>query len=200
MKFDIIFAGVGGQGVLSMAAIIGRAAVAEGLQAKQSEVHGMAQRGGAVQAHLRLSDVGIASDLIGRGVADLILSLEPLECLRYLSYLSTQGTLVTAAEPFANIPNYPDVATLHEQVRRLPRGIVIEAERIAGEVGDVQVVNTVMVGAASPFLPMKPEHLEAAVRESFERKGETLVSLNLAAFRAGRAAVSALKPAEPVRA
>lgn len=198
MKFDIIFAGVGGQGVLSMAAIIGRAAVAEGLQAKQSEVHGMAQRGGAVQAHLRLSDRAIASDLIGRGGADLILSLEPLESLRYLTYLSTAGALVTAAEPFANISDYPDVAQLHERIRGLPTGIVVEAERIAGEVGDVQVVNTVMVGAASPFLPLSPGHLEAAVRESFERKGEAVVRLNIAAFRAGRAAAAG-NPAEAVR-
>ena len=200
MKYDIIFAGVGGQGVLSMAAIIGRAAVAEGLQAKQSEVHGMAQRGGAVQAHLRLSDRPIASDLIGRGVADLILSLEPLESLRYLAYLSPQCALVTAAEPFANIPNYPDVAQLHGHVRSLPHGVVIEAERIASEVGDVQTVNTVMVGAASSFLPMNPDHLEAAVRENFERKGETVVNLNLAAFRAGRAATKGVEPGAAVKA
>lgn len=192
MKYDIIFAGVGGQGVLSMAAVIGRAAVSEGLQAKQSEVHGMAQRGGAVQAHLRLSDQGIASDLIGRGVADMILSLEPLESLRYLSYLSTTGVLVTAAEPFANIPNYPDPAGLHAQVRGLPHGFVIEAERLANEAGDVQAVNTVMVGAASAFLPMSPGHLESAVRESFARKGEAIVRVNLAAFAAGRAAAAAL--------
>jgi indolepyruvate ferredoxin oxidoreductase beta subunit len=200
MKFDIIFAGVGGQGVLSMAAIIGRAAVAEGLQAKQSEVHGMAQRGGAVQAHLRLSDRPIASDLIGHGVADLILSLEPLESLRYLDYLSPKGALVTAAEPFANIPNYPDLARLHAQVRSLPHGVVIEAERLANEAGDAQTVNTVMVGAASPFLPMNPDHLEAAVRDSFRRKGEDVVNLNLAAFRAGQAATKGLDPKAAVRA
>ena len=196
MKYDIIFAGVGGQGVLSMAAVIGRAAVTEGLQAKQSEVHGMAQRGGAVQAHLRLSDRGIASDLIGRGAADLILSLEPLEALRYLNYLSPQGVLVTAAEPFDNISNYPDVRTLLGHVRRLPHGIAIEAARLAEQAGDVQTVNTVMVGAASPFLPMAPEHLEAAVAESFARKGEAIVAQNLAAFRLGRAAA---RTAEPVR-
>ncbi len=200
MKIDIIFAGVGGQGVLSMAAIIGRAAVAEGLQAKQSEVHGMAQRGGAVQAHLRLSDATIASDLIGRGGADMILSLEPLESLRYLSFLSTKGVLVTAAEPFANIPDYPDVAKLLAQVRALPLGVVIEAERLANEAGDVQTVNTVMVGAASAFLPLAPGHLEEAVRENFVRKGEALVNMNLAAFRAGRAAAAGIHAAGAVRA
>ena len=193
MKYDIIFAGVGGQGVLSMAAIIGRAAVAEGLIAKQSEVHGMAQRGGAVQAHLRLSDRPIASDLIGHGVADLILSLEPLESLRYLAHLSPRGALVTAAEPFANITNYPDIANLLARVRTLPHGVVIEAERLASEAGDAQTVNTVMVGAASRFLPMNPDHLEVAVRETFARKGEAVVNLNLVAFRSGRASAKALE-------
>lgn len=199
MKYDIIFAGVGGQGVLSMAAIIGRAAVAEGLLAKQSEVHGMAQRGGAVQAHLRLSDRPIASDLIGHGVADLILSLEPLESLRYLAHLSPRGALVTAAEPFANITDYPDLAKLLAHVRTLPHGLVIEAERLASEAGDAQTVNTVMVGAATPFLPMKPEHLEVAVRENFQRKGEAIVNLNLAAFRAGRAAAAGLEASVAVK-
>ncbi|MEQ1834358.1 MAG: indolepyruvate oxidoreductase subunit beta [Candidatus Eisenbacteria bacterium] len=199
MKYDILFAGVGGQGVLSMAAIIGRAAIAHGLQAKQSEVHGMAQRGGAVQAHLRLSDRTIASDLIGHGMAELILSLEPLEGLRYLEYLSPRGALVTAAEAFANIPDYPELGTLHARVRALPRGVLVEAERLASEAGDAQMVNTVMVGAASAFLPMDAVHLEAAVRENFARKGEGVVGLNLAAFRAGRAAASGLEPAAPSR-
>ena len=199
MKYDILFAGVGGQGVLSMAAIIGRAAIAHGLHAKQSEVHGMAQRGGAVQAHLRLSDRAIASDLIGHGMAELVLSLEPLESLRYLEYLSPRGALVTAAEPFANIPDYPELAALHARVRALPHGVLVEAERLASEAGDAQMVNTVMVGAASPFLPMDAVHLEAAVRENFSRKGEVTVNLNLAAFRAGRAAASALASAVPER-
>lgn len=199
MKFDILFAGVGGQGVLSMAAVIGRAAVAEGLQAKQSEVHGMAQRGGAVQAHLRLSDRTIESDLIGRGGADLVLSLEPLEALRDLALLSPGGVVVTAAEPVTNFPGYPPVATVHERLQRLPKGFVIEAERLAIEAGDVLTVNTVMVGAASPFLPMQPRHLEEAVRASFARKGADVVAQNLAAFRLGRAAASAGPSSELVR-
>jgi indolepyruvate ferredoxin oxidoreductase beta subunit len=188
MKYDIVLAGVGGQGVLSMAALIGRAAIAEHLNAKQTEVHGMAQRGGAVQAHLRLSDGAIASDLIPAGGADLILSLEPVESLRYLAWLSPQGTVVTSASPFPNIPDYPDVARVLERVRSLPRAVVVDAERLAVEAGDALTVNTVMVGAASHVLPVPVGSLERAVEEAFARKGEFVLGANRRAFRAGREA------------
>ena len=191
MKYDILLAGVGGQGVLSMAAIIGRAAIAEGLSAKQSEVHGMAQRGGAVQAHLRLSDGTIESDLIPLGTADLILSLEPVESLRYLAWLSPAGTLVTAANAFVNIPDYPDLGGVLARVRSLPRAIVVDAERLALEAGDVQTLNTVMVGSVMHLLPLRAESIEKAVRDTFTRKGEMVLDANLAALRAGRAAATA---------
>lgn len=190
MRYDIVLAGVGGQGVLSMAGLIGRAAVASGLTAKQSEVHGMAQRGGAVQAHLRLSDGPIDSDLIPRGGADLILSLEPVEGLRYLPWLSPAGTLVTSANAFVNIPDYPSTDAVLAQVRSLPHAIVVEAERLAEESGDLLAVNTVMVGAAAALLPLDAVALEDAVRGTFGRKGERTLAANLAAFEAGRKAAS----------
>jgi indolepyruvate ferredoxin oxidoreductase beta subunit len=188
MKYDILLSGVGGQGVLSMAAVIGRAAVDEGLGAKQSEVHGMAQRGGAVQAHLRLSDGPIASDLIPLGRADLILSLEPLEALRYIGHLAPDGVLISAANALVNIPDYPEVETVRRRIRALPRGVLIEAERLAEEAGDLQAVNSVMVGAASGFLPLPAAALERALEETFARKGETARAVNRAAFAAGRRA------------
>ncbi len=194
MRFDIIFAGVGGQGVLSMAAIIGRAALSEGIHAKQSEVHGMAQRGGAVQAHLRLSDHAIESDLISLGTAHLILSLEPLEALRYLSTLSPSGTLVTAAKPFVNIPDYPDVADVLARVRELPHALVVEAERIAMGAGDVQTLNTVMVGAVVRLLPLRTESIEKAVAATFASKGDAVVKANLAALHAGEQAAACATP------
>ena len=189
MRTDILLCGVGGQGVLSMAAIIGRAAIAGEYFARQSEVHGMAQRGGGVQAHLRLADRPIASDLISRGGAHLVLSMEPLEGLRYLSYLAPDGALITAAEPVVNIPDYPPLADLHERIRRIPGATLLEAGRLAAEAGDPQALNAVMVGAASARLPMSVETLECAVREIFAAKGAAVIELNLAAFRAGRAAV-----------
>jgi indolepyruvate ferredoxin oxidoreductase beta subunit len=191
VKFDILLAGVGGQGVLSMAAIIGRAALAEGLFAKQSEVHGMAQRGGAVQAHMRLSDRPIESDLIPLGTADLILSLEPVESLRYLAYLAPTGTLITASNPFRNIPDYPDLGKVLASVRSLPHALAVDAERLALEAGDVQTLNTVLVGAATHLLPLRAELIEQAVRDAFARKGDFVLQANLAALRAGRAAASA---------
>jgi indolepyruvate ferredoxin oxidoreductase beta subunit len=194
MTFDIIFAGVGGQGVLSMAAIIGRAALSEGLQAKQSEVHGMAQRGGAVQAHLRLSDRTIESDLIPLGMADLILSLEPVESLRYLEQLSPSGTLVTAAKPFVNIPDYPDVEGVLAKVRSLPHAIVVDAEKLAMEAGDVQTLNTVMVGAVVRLLPLRVETIEKAVAATFASKGNVVIQANLAALRAGGQAAACAAP------
>ena len=186
MKYDIIFAGVGGQGVLSMAAIIGRAAVAEGLTARQSEVHGMAQRGGAVTAHLRLSDAPTASDLVPRGAADLILSLEPVEALRSLEYLSPKGALISSANALVNVPDYPDEAEVLKRVRAAAsRSLLVDAEGLARTAGDVLASNSVMVGAASKALPIPVAALEAAVVAHFAGKGKAVVEVNRTAFRAG---------------
>jgi indolepyruvate ferredoxin oxidoreductase beta subunit len=189
MKCDIILSGVGGQGVLSMAAIIGQAATAEGMSAKQSEVHGMAQRGGAVSAHLRLSTEPIASDLIPRGSADLILSMEPVESLRYVEFLSPAGTIVTSVNAFVNIPDYPEVDEVLKRIRTsFPGALLIDADSLAYEAGDVMAGNTALVGAASRLLPMKLETIEHAVRTIFARKGERAVAVNLEALRSGRRA------------
>lgn len=186
MKKDIILAGVGGQGILSIAAIIGYAAVETGLFLKQAEVHGMSQRGGDVQSHLRLSSDEIASDLIPQGKADMIISVEPMESLRYLPYLGPQGWLVTSIKPFVNIPNYPEVDQVMEQVQAQPNHIALDAEGMAGELGSVKAANMVVLGAASPFLDLDYEKLEKAIRFVFGRKGEDLVQLNLQALKAGR--------------
>lgn len=188
MKQDIILAGVGGQGILSIAFVIDNAALADGLQFKQAEVHGMAQRGGAVMATLRLADQEIASDLIPRGTASIILSMEPMESLRYLPYLAPQGTLVTSANPVRNIPDYPDLDELLKHIRSLPHAIVVDAEKLARQAGSARATNMVMVGAATPLLPIKTETIEAAVRAIFARKGNEVVEVNLRALRAGREA------------
>ncbi len=188
MKYDVILAGVGGQGVLSVAAIIARGALKAGLEVRQSEVHGMAQRGGAVQAHLRLSDRPIAADLVGRGRADLILAMEPLEGLRYLGWLAPEGLLITAGEPVRNIPDYPDPAEVLAQVRRLPRARLVDAEALARQAGSARATNMVMVGAASADLPVAAGQLQQAIEEAFAAKGAEIVRLNLEAFRLGREA------------
>ncbi len=186
MKKDIILAGVGGQGILSIAAIIGYAAVETGLYLKQAEVHGMSQRGGDVQSNLRLSDKPVASDLIPHGKADMILSVEPMESLRYLPFLSPEGWLVTNTKPFINIPNYPDEAAIMAEIKKLPRHVALDAETIAKDLGTVKAANIVMLGAASPFLGLEYGKLKDAIEFFFGRKGADLVELNLKALEAGR--------------
>jgi len=188
MKYDVILAGVGGQGVLSVASIIAQAAVSEGLEVRQSEVHGMAQRGGAVLASLRIAKNKISGDLVPKGGADLIISMEPLESLRYLSYLKPDGTLITAAEPFNNIENYPDINSIHSTVKKLPKWRIIQTSALAKEAGLAKTVNTVMVGAASCFLPLKATSLEKTITEVFSKKDEKTAQANTKAFKLGQIA------------
>ena len=192
MKCDVVLAGVGGQGVLSVAAIIAQAAVKEGFEVRQSEVHGMAQRGGAVSAHLRISDKTIASVLIPRGGADLILSMEPLECLRYAAWISPKlesgksGAVVSAAEALVNISNYPDLNGIIQTIKSFPLHRVVEAAALAKEAGLARSVNMVMVGAASAFLPIKAETLEETIKKMFAHKDMATVEANIKAFELGR--------------
>jgi indolepyruvate ferredoxin oxidoreductase beta subunit len=190
-KQDIILAGVGGQGILSIATVIDMSALEEGLSLKQAEVHGMAQRGGAVQSHLRLSSEIIFSDLIPRGGADMILSVEPLETARYLDFLSTSGIVVSGSTPFRNIPDYPDLEELLNLVRRAPRAVVVDAEKLAKEAGSSRAQNIVMLGAAASYLILKEESLLRSIEALFKPRGEALVTINLKAFDLGRRAASA---------
>ncbi|GHT31073.1 indolepyruvate oxidoreductase [Bacteroidia bacterium] len=185
MKIDIILAGVGGQGILSIAAVIGEAALKEGLYMKQAEVHGMSQRGGDVQSNLRLSDRPIASDLIPKGQADLIISLEPMESLRYLPYLKKDGWVVTNSVPFINIPNYPEIDKVEAELDKLPHKVVLDVESIAKEAGSARSANIVILGAATPFLGIDYTKIEEGICRIFARKGEDIVNQNLKALKAG---------------
>jgi len=186
MKKDIILAGVGGQGIISIAAIIGYAAIEQGMYLKQSEVHGMSQRGGDVMSNLRISHKEIASDLIPFGQADMIISIEPLESLRYLPYLSGEGWVITNTRPFNNIPNYPDAGKILEEIGKVPHHIALDADAIAKQAGSAKAANIVILGAASPFLGMAYEKIEDAIRFTFRRKGDKVIELNLTALKAGR--------------
>jgi indolepyruvate ferredoxin oxidoreductase beta subunit len=188
MKCDCILAGVGGQGVLSIAAIIASAAAGDGCFVRQSEVHGMAQRGGAVLAHLRLSGTAVACDLVPRGGADLIISMEPLESLRYLAWLSPEGALVSSSEPLVNIPAYPEPEQLYAEIRRIPRAALVDASAIAKEAGLPRAVNMVMIGAASPHLPISVPALETAIQAMFAAKSPDIARANVKAFTLGRKA------------
>ena len=186
MKSDIVLAGVGGQGILTIATILGAAALNENLHLKQAEVHGMSQRGGDVQSNLRLSSDPIHSDLIPLGGADLIVSLEPMEALRYLPFLSEHGWIVTNSLPFVNIDNYPEMSAVEEELARCPRVVSFDMEALAKEVASARSSNLVLLGAASPFIDIEPVKIEEDVRALFIQKGEKIVEANIAAFRAGR--------------
>lgn len=185
-KSDIILAGVGGQGILSIAAIIGEAALAENLYIKQAEVHGMSQRGGDVQSNLRIADTPINSDLISLGGADYILSLEPMEALRYLPYLDREGWIITSSSPFVNIPNYPDTDALKSELHKMKNVISIDVEGLAKEHNLPKSANVILLGAAAKVLDMvKYADLEKSVRRIFSAKGEEIVNMNLKALSIG---------------
>ena len=185
MKTDIILSGVGGQGILSIAAVIGEAAVSNNLYMKQAEVHGMSQRGGDVQSNLRISDSPIASDLIPLGKADLIISLEPMEALRYLPYLSKQGWLVTNSVPFINIPNYPDMDKIKEEYSKLNNVVFIDIEQLAKDNNVPRSANMILLGAAQKSLGIGYEEIKAALGRVFARKGEEVVNANIKALNIG---------------
>jgi indolepyruvate ferredoxin oxidoreductase beta subunit len=186
MKKDIILAGVGGQGILSIAAVIGMAGIDSGLQLKQAEVHGMSQRGGDVHSNLRISDKEIYSDLIPFGSADLIISVEPMESLRYLPWLSKDGLLITNNVPHINIPNYPPMEDIFSEIHAVKYHVLLDADQMARDLGFPRSANMVILGAASPWLEIEYSALENAIRKIFGRKGDEIVSQNLKALAAGR--------------
>lgn len=186
MKTDIVLAGVGGQGILSVATILGVAALKEGLNIKQAEVHGMSQRGGDVQSTLRISSSPIHSDLIPFGKADLIVSLEPMEALRYLPLLSDEGWIVTSSAPFVNIPNYPEIKDIENELAKAGNVIAFDMEEMAKKVASPRSSNMVLLGAASHFIEITSDKIEDAIVKVFSSKGKTIMDSNLKAFRAGK--------------
>jgi len=186
MKTNIILSGVGGQGILTIAAVLDTAALANNLNVKQSEVHGMSQRGGAVQSHVRISDKPIFSDLIPQGKADMIISVEPMELLRYLPFLKKDGYLITDSNPFENINNYPELETLYKEIKSHKNHILIDAMKIAKDLGNSKAANIVLLGAASSLIPLSDESFQKAIATLFERKGERIVQKNLEAYLKGK--------------
>ena len=191
MKTDIILCGVGGQGILSIATVIGQAATVAGLNLKQAEVHGMSQRGGDVQSNLRLSTEPVWSDLIPRGCADLIISMEPMEALRYLPYLAKGGRIITASAPFVNIPDYPAQESVYAELSAVPGTIMVDIDSIARAAGNPRGANMALLGAAAGSMGiLAPEALEAAISVIFGAKGQEVVESNVKAFKAGLEAAS----------
>lgn len=186
MKKDIILCGVGGQGILSIATIIGEAATKAGVNLKQAEVHGMSQRGGDVQSNLRLSTEPIYSDLIPEGEADLVISMEPMEALRYMPYLALKGTIVTSSKPFVNIPDYPDLDAINAELDSVPSVEKLDIETVAKDAGNPRGANMVLLGMAAAYLDIiTPDQLRQAIETIFARKGDDIVAANIKAFDQG---------------
>jgi indolepyruvate ferredoxin oxidoreductase beta subunit len=187
MNYNIILAGVGGQGGLSVSVLIAQAALSSGFFVKQSEVHGMSQRGGEVVAHLRIADYEIQSPTIPKGDADLILAFEPLEALRYLPWLSaSRGMVVSSSTPIRNFSAYPDTAEILAELKNLPNYRILDAETIAKQAGNTRAANVCLLGAAADLLPLKPDSLKKEIETYFSAKGEAVVQANLSAFEEGR--------------
>lgn len=185
MKCDIILAGVGGQGILTIATIIGKAALKRRMHVRQAEVHGMSQRGGDVQSDLRISTEEICSDLIPKGEADVIVSMEPMEALRYLPRLSAKGWVVTNTAPFVNVPEYPEPTSVHAELAKLPRVVALDIDQSARDLGSPRSANIILLGALTPFTHLPKEVMEDAVADHFAPKGDDVVAQNIAAFRYG---------------
>ena len=186
MNSNLILSGVGGQGILTIAAVIDMAALSEDLNVKQSEVHGMSQRGGAVLSHVRISDKEVYSDLIPKGSADMILSVEPMELLRHLPYLKKDGWLITDSKTFKNILDYPKKDSLYKQIMSHPNHIIIKATDVAKELGNSKVANMILLGAASSLIPLSELSLQNAIKTLFKNKSEKIINMNLEAFKAGQ--------------
>ncbi|THB72121.1 MAG: indolepyruvate oxidoreductase subunit beta [Gammaproteobacteria bacterium] len=190
MKYDIIISGVGGQGILAIAMVLGKACIGEDLQVRQSEIHGMAQRGGAVHSHFRISDGEICSDVIPLKKADMILAMEPMEALRYIPFLKEGGKVIANVEPVVNIPNYPDLEEVKQQLENAADTFIFDGSTIAAEGGTKKALNMAMLGAASPFLPLSEETLTEAIKTQFQGKKEDLIQKNLDIFAAAREAAN----------
>ena len=191
---DIIIAGVGGQGILTIAGLIGMAALDAGLHVKQSEVHGMAQRGGAVVSHLRLGSDPVASDLIPVGGAHILLSMEPMEILRYFPYARKDAAIVTNRNPVKNIVAYPELETILARIRSREHHVIVDGEGLAKKAGSVKTVNIALLGAASGFLVLTPQEIRGQIEKFFARKGAEIVEQNLKAFELGREAAGIAQP------
>ena len=185
--FGVFLAGVGGQGIILASEIISTAACLAGLDVKQSEVHGMSQRGGSVVGHVKFG-TRVASPLIAEGEADVLLSFEKLEALRHINFLKPTGKVISSdleilpATVLSGAAEYP--RDIWEQIRKIiPDALLISAEELAKQAGSIKSANVVLIGALSPFLPFDEPIWIEAVKKCVPQK---TIDTNLKAFELGR--------------
>ncbi|HUI67423.1 MAG TPA: indolepyruvate oxidoreductase subunit beta [Nitrospirota bacterium] len=189
--YNILISGVGGQGVLLTSKIIAEAALLQGLDVKQSEVHGMAQRGGSVLSQVRFGDK-VFSPIVSEGEADLLIGFEPLETARYLHFLKDDGAVIYNTRPIGTIgvsvavEKYP--ANINDIIKNRIKTIVpFDGTQLAVAAGDKRTLNLVMLGAALKFIPLKESIIIDAIMNTVPKK---VLEINQKAFVAGKAQVS----------
>ena len=192
MKFDLIIVGVGGQGTILASNVIGRSAVKEGIPIKAAETHGMAQRGGSVENHVRIGCK--YGPLIPEGSADALLGFEPAEAVKHSHFLSRDGVAIINTEKIIPLSTtskgfkYPDVDYLISEFKRVFKNVItLNAAGLAREAGSIMTVNTVMLGVLTRYLPIKERIIVETITELVPKK---LVEVNLRAFEAGRNVVA----------
>jgi indolepyruvate ferredoxin oxidoreductase beta subunit len=187
MELNVLVVGVGGQGALTTAHLIARAAMKAGLNVLVAETHGMAQRGGSVEVHVRIGDV--MSPLIPDCGADIVLALEPSEALRYARYLKEDSKVflnsrkIVPPSVTVGLATYPSIEEIAENLKRITKNVyLINASEIAEKAGDVLTTNVVIVGVMLSMLelPFGVEQVEEVMRETMGK-----VELNLRALRMG---------------
>jgi len=183
---SVIIAGVGGQGAITVAQLVLGAAWKSGYYVLQSEVHGMSQRGGEVNAQIIFDKVPVTSPVVTQGEADLLIGIEPLETLRYLSQMSKDANIIASSEPVINMDNYPKIEIILEKIKSVEGAVLIDTLKAAKELNNKHAGNICILGAASKFLPIDNEVWEAVIRERFESKGEEVVMSNIKAFQYGK--------------
>ncbi len=185
MKINLVISGVGGQGVVTIARLLAAAGLRDGLHVIQGELHGMSQRGGAVHAQLRFDNEVIESPQVPIGRADILLGVEPVEALRNIGWLHPKGRVITAIRPIENVPNYPPIEDILENIRALPNSLLVDAHTIASDAGSARSENFVMAGAAAAFLPIDPETMRACILEKSKHWAEKDRAAAIKALDAG---------------
>ncbi|MDR3323830.1 MAG: indolepyruvate oxidoreductase subunit beta [Zoogloeaceae bacterium] len=192
---NILVVGIGGQGVMTASEILSEAAIAQGYDVKKTEVAGMSQRGGVVSSHVRFGR-RVLSPEIASGEADILVGFEAAEAMRWSHYLRPQGVAMVnrlrLEPPIVSLGlfDYPadPIAAMRE------RGVEIhdfDAGQIARELGDLRLVNTIMIGAISDKLPFPSKTLKEGIVARFRAKKPALAELNARAFDLGKAAAQA---------
>ena len=184
--FGVIVAGVGGQGAITLAQLVLGAAWKSGFFVHQSEVHGMSQRGGSVNAHILFDKKEVSSPVVMEGAGNLLIGMEPLETLRYLSLLRKDAEVVSSVIPIKNMAEYPDVDKILSELKSVPGVTLVDTDKYSKELSNKKAGNIILLGIASKHMPISKKMWHEVIKERFEGKGEKIIDKNIEAFEFGR--------------